>query len=354
MATKAKRPVKNHKKSEGSPTVKALRFIVRVSATATPIPIAEFEADERRWGGRRRFLDFIDSVNDGWAECRGTPLFEYLGEDHEPNPQFRKYIQRVDADDVLVKAQNVAALPALMQFVRTLDKTPFSQAWKQIYGVMEQKVAKSAKKPLVRIGPKYHLVTKGAKDYGRHEDVLEEVNKALLYEKVLTVTRLNAKDGGVRTDDLEPLSLLMYNGGLYLLARFHPSKDGAKYYSYRVESFVKAECKKGATFDYPVGFNPADHFKESFGLFNTGETLKTVEIEILDPSIESYVTERRWTEHQSWDPATKVFTMKVRDVTEIRSWALSFGPLVRVRKPDSLRQEVENQIDQMMQVYKSA
>ena len=82
-----------------------------------------------------------------------------------------------------------------------------------------------------------------------------------------------------------------------------------------------------------------------------GDTLQTVALEVLSPSIVPYIAERQWVAQQTFDRATNILTMQVRDLTEVLSWVLSFGPKVRILKPDSLRQAVVKAIGEMGALY---
>jgi predicted DNA-binding transcriptional regulator YafY len=368
MATRTRRPGRSNerkdgpaakrrpKRGNGTRSERAVALIVLLQRESGPIPLSRF--DEDVWGERQRFLAMADVLNDTWLRERGTPLFEYLDAEQRPttNPVAanRKYFRRVDFDPSGSVVQNVAMLAAVMRFTSVLGDTPFGEGAEAVLDQMSRKLAKDAVRHLHRIDRKYHVVVKGPKSYTQQAETLEEINAALLYEKSLTIEWPQA-NGATITFKVQPLTLVMFNGGLYLLACPYPSPARPERpRRYRVEKIVSAKCNRHETCEYPIEYDPAEYFRGGFGLYGDGGTLQTVTIEILDDGIEEYLTARRWGEQQTYDRERRILTFKATDLTEVAAWVVGFGPRMRVLGPSQLRQDVLAMGEGILDVYRAS
>ena len=64
------------------------------------------------------------------------------------------------------------------------------------------------------------------------------------------------------------------------------------------------------------------------------------------PSAAPFITEREWHETQELereDDGSVVLAMRVADTLELRRWVLSFGSEAEVLEPESLRVEIRNE-----------
>ena len=83
--------------------------------------------------------------------------------------------------------------------------------------------------------------------------------------------------------------------------------------------------------------------KSALGIFRGKETEVRIRFR---PSAAPFIAEREWHETQelaSENDGSVVLTMRVADTLELRRWVMSFGSEAEVLEPDSLRQEIRNE-----------
>jgi len=73
-----------------------------------------------------------------------------------------------------------------------------------------------------------------------------------------------------------------------------------------------------------------------------------------DPEIARYITEREWHPSQKIRKnrdKSVVLELTVGGTLEIKRWILSFGPQAEVLEPDTLVEEIRNDLDKMRERY---
>lgn len=187
---------------------------------------------------------------------------------------------------------------------------------------------------------KFFFVAKGG-EYALPEKhgELDEIVGALLDERLLDFAYRH-NDGRVEALTVAPLSLVLFDHQLYVLAR---RSDGSLYaYRFARMSNVDATAKP---FTYPPKneFDPRAVFGPHFGihLSNAGP-IEDVEV-VLDEPWATYATTHRWHPTQQAtraDDGRVCVSLRVRLCPELETWALSFGEHAIVVKPSALRSAV--------------
>jgi len=183
---------------------------------------------------------------------------------------------------------------------------------------------------------KFYAVPHMMKDYSGCDDVLDEITQGLLYQCRLRL-RHRGLSGQEREHEVDPYTLMMYRGGLYLIARSHLVN---KTVYFAVERIVEAE-RLATRFAYPRGYSPQKHIEGIFGIIDGPQT--PVEILIRNRETAAYLSSRRihptqrFRQHRD---GTTTLTMTVRGTTELVPWLVGLGSYVEVRRPAALRDEV--------------
>jgi proteasome accessory factor B len=181
------------------------------------------------------------------------------------------------------------------------------------------------------------------KDYGPHEATLRTVITALLDGHRLEVTyRSASRETGPGA--VEPLTLLVWRGALYLVAR----DKGHKEPYYLAINHIVSVRNLREPFHYP---SPADYRPESmleghFGIFREPDARpRVVELVFANQRwLKMYVQERKWHPTQQFEelPDGRLrMTFTVSSLQEVRIWVRGFGPDVEVVKPSVLKNELE-------------
>jgi predicted DNA-binding transcriptional regulator YafY len=145
-----------------------------------------------------------------------------------------------------------------------------------------------------------------------------------------------------------PECLYFANGGVYLIAK-DLEKNAPR--TYALSRISEAEMLSSEAYD-KEGLSPDKMFKESFGVLNTGDTMR---IELLvDGPIAAYVSERRWHASQQILKTDKgvIVKMDVQINDELARWILSLGPAATVLSPAPLIELVGTLADQLAEKYK--
>jgi predicted DNA-binding transcriptional regulator YafY len=250
-----------------------------------------------------------------------------------------------------------AVVPAFFGFLRLLKSTIMESHYEEVYDKIRKSFKKKDQDFLNRLGNKFYFFGKGVKKFNAAKaDIFEEVYDALLMERLLEIK--TEADGGNNSRIIKPLTLLMFNNGLYLVALRHDQEPATrKPYHIRLEAIVSAKKVKNGKFLYPADYDPAELYDGEFGLFR-GSHGELVDIELHfadDDGMKRYIRERTWTK---WDDikekkdGTLVLKMKASDFKEIKAFVLSCGDKVEVVKPLALRNEVKETVASLMKVYK--
>lgn len=183
---------------------------------------------------------------------------------------------------------------------------------------------------------KFYAVPHALKDYRAFDAQLDTIVFCLAHDRRMRVDYAGLLGGG-KVHEIEPYTLLMYRGGLYVLGRSH---RGGRIVTLAVERMRRAE-RLPTGFDYPPSYTPEKHTEGIFGIIEGPET--HVELLIKDAPTRAYLASRRIHPTQQVRPrrdGRAVLSMTVRGTDELKYWILGFGPHVEVLQPPALRAEV--------------
>jgi predicted DNA-binding transcriptional regulator YafY len=180
-----------------------------------------------------------------------------------------------------------------------------------------------------------------AKDYRAKGEVIDALLRSLVKHKQIVIT-YEASNGAYAQHELEPLTLTLYQGGLYVLARY-PGKK--RVYNFVVDRIGLVEISKSG-FSYPSAneYHPERILADSFGIFfrakKPGKKHK-VELVFADKKwLQVYLLERKWHPTQKFRQLSDGrlrFSFEVSNLVEVAQWVRGFGDDVEILKPKGLR-----------------
>lgn len=135
---------------------------------------------------------------------------------------------------------------------------------------------------------------------------------------------------------LHPYSLLLHNGGLYIIGRVPPHSDNI---FLALPRFAKAE-RTGEYFERDPAFSLAGALKDNFGIWY--EPPVNVSIRF-DATVRGSIEHRRWHASQKLaegKDGSLTLTMRIGPSRELIAWILRWGEFAEVLAPASLRQQV--------------
>jgi predicted DNA-binding transcriptional regulator YafY len=336
-------------------TERLTKLIQLLMNARAPIPLNKFE-DDSEWGSLRTFLRLRSEINLIWEELFQSPLFEIVDSDGKPATRGERFLKLADknlvVDELTREILPLTSLGALTSFLNVCKGTQIEDDFAGIKGKIIDQLNRKEREFLKRSEDKFFQVQKGHRNYSKQRDVIAQVHSALLKERVLEAT-YNSQTKGEEKIKLEPLAMVHFNGGLYLVAR----KCGqVKPLTWRLESFLSAICVRDG-FVYPRDFSVKRLFKGQFGIIYGGESDRT-EVELsfaADAKLHSYIQGRSWTGDESYSKdrdGRLNMKLTVTSFVELKSFILSIGSSVEVLRPKILRDDIKTISIAMANLYK--
>lgn len=340
--------------TKSSKTARMFELFLRLYRSNRAVAIDELDTED--WGCGKTVGRTLRELNEIWERHHQRPLFEIVDGDGRPAQRGPRFLRVVDDSLASIRAERLAVFPAVLEFLKVLDGTIFADEIGPIFERLAVREGKSSKDvaSLRKLANKFQLVGKGVKSYAAKREVLDAVYDALLKEVQLRV--VVRRGGESQTHVVCPLTLVLFNNGLYLLAHFADQDQSTAPYRWKIESFESAESLRGKRFAYPAGFDPQTVFDGEFGIYagRSGEK-HVVEIAFAnDPDVREYVQSRRFTGHETYHDAPDgrlVMRLEVSDLTELRSWVLSWGPRAEVLGPPPFREDIANTVRHLSSLY---
>lgn len=192
-------------------------------------------------------------------------------------------------------------------------------------------------------------VQRPQRSYAKQNDVLAELQKALLFQRRVKITHRTQGKPRPVVHNVEPYGLQLFDYGLYLVGYSERAKDFRRF---AVERIQRARVDMAAE---PFSLRPAyaarAKSRKGFGLIE-GDVMD-VRVQF-SREVSDYFTERQW------HPTQKIKKLKNGDVIvsfqaggmdEIVSWVLSWGSYARVLSPVILSREVAQHLKSLHEYY---
>lgn len=136
----------------------------------------------------------------------------------------------------------------------------------------------------------------------------------------------------------EPYTIVFYVGEIYLVGRCYGERRLSMFNLLDISGVIETSEK----FDYPENFDPRERISSSFTIgVKEGRPPKVV-LKFVPPMAE-------FVEKRIWHPSQRVLKhrdgsitleMRVHSDESLIRWIVGFGPYVKIKKPQSLKQEV--------------
>jgi predicted DNA-binding transcriptional regulator YafY len=187
-----------------------------------------------------------------------------------------------------------------------------------------------------------------AKAHAPYRAMIEVVSEAILQRRRLEVV-YRAMHGKAETRRrVAPYRLLFFEGSFYILGHCGLRQDIRVFALDRIRKLgLTAE-----TFAVPESLNIDEFLKSSFGVFHgppAGVKIRFAK------DIAGYITEKSWHPSQKLSARANgsvIFEAEVAGTEEIKHWVLKWGAKAEVLAPESLRNEVRQEAEEMIKVYK--
>jgi predicted DNA-binding transcriptional regulator YafY len=207
-----------------------------------------------------------------------------------------------------------------------------------VAGKVKDRLSKVASQRATAMDRKVFAHQPFQRNYLGSDEWVDEALSGLLYQKRLKLCYQGL--GGVCKEHLvEPLTLLAYKSGLYLIGHSSRAPQGSRPAVFALERVTSCE-RTGEVFEYPEDWNPRE-FLPALGGLIPGEP---TELELrFDGELKVYVQHIRWPEGTAMsedEQGRLVLKTRATPNEELANWIIGFGPKVKVLAPAELREQV--------------
>jgi predicted DNA-binding transcriptional regulator YafY len=181
--------------------------------------------------------------------------------------------------------------------------------------------------------------------YRQHRSIIEQLARAIAQTHTVQMRYYSASRDTTGRREVAPYRLWYADGALYLIGYCHLRRDVRMFAVDRIRSLAitNHSCQM------PLGFDLDAYVQDALVVMRG----KPIEVELLfDRPTTAWVQNRQW--HASQRLATGKdgclrMTLHVADTRELVGWILHFGSGVRVLRPESLRDKVQEEARKIFQ-----
>jgi predicted DNA-binding transcriptional regulator YafY len=181
------------------------------------------------------------------------------------------------------------------------------------------------------------------KIYRDHKETIDRLTRAIAQHRTVQMRYYSASRDATSRRDVDPYHIWYAMGALYLVGYCHLRREVRLFAVDRIRSLTVTNqpCQM------PLGFDLEAYLKDALVAMR-GEP---IEVELL---FDKKTT--AWAKDREWHPSQEVSMLKdgrmklrlhVADTRELVGWILNFGSGVRILKPASLREKVQEEARQI-------
>ena len=233
------------------------------------------------------------------------------------------------------------------EVLKVVKETVFHDALESLFQKIQATLPPDYVRQIERSADSLGVGISPHKPYGSYNEMIQILNQAIAERRRVEINYYAMSRRSETQRAVAPYKLWYFNGSFYLIGHCQLRKEIRVFALDRIKTLTPTEH----TFEVPEGFNAEDFMGTSFGIFQ-GQTTR-VRIRFA-PSISGYIAERIWHTSQQLhhhEDGSLDFEAEVAGIEEIKIWILSWGRHARVLAPESLRQAVKQEAEQMVAQY---
>jgi predicted DNA-binding transcriptional regulator YafY len=229
--------------------------------------------------------------------------------------------------------------------LKVFKDTVFYDSLESLFQKIKTTIPPESKKYLKNVEQILHVGLKPYKEYSKFKEIINRVNEATQKKKSIDIVYYTMSRKKESKRKVDPYRIWFFNGTFYLIGKCHEVRifalDRIKILHLTKDSFV-----------IPEDFNLDDFMRPSFGVFQ-GEPIK---VKIwFHTDVAGYIKEKIWHESQEIHPqddGSIIFEAEVAGTDEIKFWIMSWGAKAEVLEPESLRDEIREEAEVILERYK--
>lgn len=287
-----------------------------------------------------------------------------LGPTGATRPHAVAILREPATKQVTLTRQERFTILAVRRMFDVLAGTPFYDDMQRVCEKLMQRVPKQDRAELAALGERFVYVPDGGTKRLEEDAMtrLEMLRMAVMNKRVVRYEYTRAS-GKRERGYLAPYAMVMYRNGLYVVGRngkraehaASPTKATLPRHAYAAERFKAVEMLDGLmTYEMPKELRLDHLFHGAFGIFIGEAEPQRVVVEFAR-SKAPLALARKWHPMQG-EPETLPdgrvrLTFMLRDLKEVRSWILSWGPSARAIEPPALVAQVAQELADASEWY---
>lgn len=235
-------------------------------------------------------------------------------------------------------------------WLRGLENTVFHESLESLFQKIKATLPTATDHYLDSFRRAVKVGTQRHKQYGDFRETLDQVNQAIVNQKILRITYFTMSRKRRSRRDLAPYRLWFFDGTFYLIAYCYLRRDVRVFAVDRIRSIDMRE----ETFHRPDE-RVVDGFMEtSFGVFRGQKVCVKI---CFAPPVAGYIREKTWHSTQKLTRLKNgavLFEAEVAGTDEIKYWVMQWGAHAEVISPETLRQEIQTEAAALLRLYGGA
>lgn len=181
----------------------------------------------------------------------------------------------------------------------------------------------------------FYYVPHAPKDYSDKGALIRTLLTSLVFTYRLVID-YDAANGERREVEIEPLTLMSYRSGLYIIGRDVATDREKTYAVDRIKSATRTR-----KFQYPAAheYQPGARHVSAFGIFTRPSDQATIRVQLVfanEKWLKADLKEREWHPSQTFEElgdGRLRMSFMVNTLVEVRPWVLSYGDKVTIESP---------------------
>ena len=246
---------------------------------------------------------------------------------------------------------NLTELMALYfssDMMKVFRGTVFYDSLESLFQKVKTTLPPESKKFIKNVEQTLHLGMKPYKQYSKFKEIINRVNDAAINKKSIEMVYYTMSRKKESKRKVDPYKIWFFNGTFYLIGHCHVRDEVRIFALDRIKMLHQTKD----AFEIPEDFSLDEFVGPSFGVFQ-GEPIK---IKIwFSPDVAGYIKEKIWHESQKVEQQSDgsiIFEAEVAGTEEIKFWIMSWGAKAEVLEPESLRDEIREEAEVILERYK--
>lgn len=185
-------------------------------------------------------------------------------------------------------------------------------------------------------------------NYEKEKFLIEEIKTSITKRKIIHVKYNSFSSGIVNKRKIAPYQTFIHDGFCYLVGHCYYRNEIR---TFRIDRIQELQILQ-EEFDMDPNFNLENYMKSSWMIGKGEKTKVTIKF---TPPIAQLIEEAQWHESQQIEKidenGTILFTVVVEGTWEIKKWILGFGKYAEVLEPVALREEIRDELMEMVKKY---